>query len=157
MQVAPGGVRADEDRHLQLRHEGEQARVPRGDGTNSAWIARAERLDSEAQSAASRLMLVRWFASSWHFDDAEAALSTITSDLEHMRGADAIASAYVSAGRITEAITLYEQVLPDRIRVLGKNHPDTPATLNALARAYKDAGFQNKATALLEGDTPTEG
>ena len=102
-------------------------------------------------------MLVRWFASSWHFDDAEAALSTITSDLEHMRGADAIASAYVSAGRITEAITLYEQVLPDRIRVLGKNHPDTLATLNALARAYKDAGFQNKATALLEGDTPTEG
>ena len=29
MQVAPGGVGADEDRHLQLRHEGEQARVPR--------------------------------------------------------------------------------------------------------------------------------
>ena len=29
MQVAPGGVRTDEDRHLQLWHEGEQARVPR--------------------------------------------------------------------------------------------------------------------------------
>ena len=68
-----------------------------------------------------------------------------------------LAYAYKSAGRLAEAIALYEQVLTDSIRVLGKNHPYTLATLNALARAYKDAGFQNKATALLEGGTPTEG
>ena len=50
-----------------------------------------------------------------------------------------------------------QQTLTDHIRVLGKDHPATLATLNALASAYKDAGFLNKATALLEGETPTEG
>ena len=131
----------------------EVGNVPR-DGTNSAWIARAERLDSEAQSAASRLILVRWFASSWHFDDAEAALSTITSDLEHMHGADAIASAYVSAGRITEAIALFEQVLPDSIRVLGEDHPDTLTSRNNLAGAYLSAGRITEAIALFEQVLP---
>ena len=113
--------------------------VPR-DATNAAWIARAERLDIEAQSPESRLMLVRWFASSWRFDDAEAALSTITSDFEHMHGADAIASAYVSAGRLEEAITLYEQVTKDCARVLGEDHPLTLTSRNNLAGAYESAG-----------------
>ena len=123
--------------------------VPR-DATNSAWIARAERLDIEAQSPESRLMLVRWFASSWRFDDAEAALSTITSDLEHMHGADAIASAYVSAGRLCEAITLFEQVLTERIRILGNNHPDTMTARDNLAGAYRDAGRLGEAITLYE-------
>ena len=52
---------------------------------------------------------------------------------------------------------MFEQVLTDRTRILGKDHPATLATLNALASAYKDAGFLDKATALLEGETPTEG
>ncbi|WP_296491416.1 tetratricopeptide repeat protein, partial [uncultured Actinomyces sp.] len=68
-----------------------------------------------------------------------------------------LAGAYLSAGRVTEAIALFEQVLTDRTRILGKDHPATLATLNALASAYKDAGFLDKATALLEGETPTEG
>ena len=123
--------------------------VPR-DATNSAWIARAERLDIEAQSPKSRLMLVRWFAASWHFDDAEAALSTITSDLEHMQGADAIASAYHAAGRPIEAITLNQQVLPDSIRVLGEDHPNTVTSRNNLAYAYESAGRLTEAITLYE-------
>ena len=127
----------------------EVGNVPR-DGRNAAWIARAERLDIEAQSPESRLMLVRWFAASWHFDDAEAALSTITSDLEHMQGADAIASTYESAGRLTEAITLFEQTLTDRIHVLGDNHPDTLDSRNNLAGAYESAGRLTEAITLFE-------
>ena len=123
--------------------------VPR-DTTNSAWIARAERLDIEAQSPESRLMLVRWFASSWHFDDAEAALSTITSDLEHMHGADAIASAYVSAGRLNDATLLFEQILTDRVRILGNDHPDTLISRDNLAGAYEADGRFNEATTLYE-------
>ena len=126
----------------------EVGNVPRD--TYSAWIARAERLDTEAQSPESRLMLVRWFASSWHFDDAEAALSTITSDLEHMQGADAIARAYVSTGRLSEAITLYEQVLTDSIRILGEDHPDTLTSRNKLAYVYHAAGRLNEAITLYE-------
>ena len=131
----------------------EVGNVPR-DATNAAWIARAERLDIEAQSPESRLMLVRWFAASWHFEDAEAALSTITSDLEHMQGADAIASAYVSTGRLSEAIALLEQVLTDCVRVLGEDHPDTLASRNNLAGAYESAGRLNEAITLYEQVLP---
>ena len=127
----------------------EVGNVPR-DATNAAWIARAERLDIEAQSPESRLMLVRWFAASWHFDDAEAALSTITSDLEHMQGANAIAGAYHAAGRLDEAITLNEQVLTARTRVLGPDHPDTLTILNNLAGAYESAGRLDEAITLNE-------
>ena len=131
----------------------EVGNVPR-DGTNAAWIARAERLDIEAQSPESRLILVRWLAASWHFDDAEAALSTITSDLEHMQGADAIASAYVSTGRLSEAIALLEQVLTDCVRVLGEDHPDTLASRNNLAGAYESAGRLTEAITLFEQVLP---
>ena len=127
----------------------EVGNVPR-DATNAAWIARAERLDIEAQSPESRLMLVRWFAASWHFDDAEAALSTITSDLEHMQGADAIARAYVSTGHLSEAIALLEQVLTDCVRVLGEDHPDTLTSRNKLAYAYHAAGHLTEAITLYE-------
>ena len=127
----------------------EVGNVPR-DATNAAWIARAERLDIEAQSPESRLMLVRWFAASWHFDDAEAALSTITSDLEHMQGANAIASAYHAAGRLTKAITLNVQLLTDRIRVLDEDHPDTLTSRNNLAGAYESAGRLDEAITLYE-------
>ena len=127
----------------------EVGNVPR-DATNAAWIARAERLDTEAQSSESRLMLVRWFASSWHFDDAEAALSTITSDLEHMQGAAAIACAYQEAGHITEAIALLEQVLSDSIHLLGEDHASTLSSRNNLANAYQEAGRITEATALHE-------
>ena len=131
----------------------EVGNVPR-DATNAAWIARAVRLDIEAQSPESRLMLVRWFAASWHFEDAEATLSTITSDLEHMQGADAIAGAYVSTGRLSEAITLLEQVLTDCVRVLGEDHPDTLASRNNLAGAYESAGRLTEAITLFEQVLP---
>ena len=127
----------------------EVGNVPR-DHTNAAWIARAERLDIEAQSSESRLMLVRWFASSWHFDDAAAALSTISSDPEHIQGAAAIACAYQEAGRITEAIALLEQVLSDSIHLLGKDHASTLSSRNNLANAYQEAGRITEATALHE-------
>ena len=95
-------------------------------------------------------MLVRWFASSWRFDDAEAALSTITSDLEHMQGAAAITKAYVSAGRLSEAIALLEQVLTDCVRTLGEDHPDTLTSRNNLAGAYESAGRLTEAITLYE-------
>ena len=123
--------------------------VPRGD-TNSAWVARAERLDAETQSPQSRLMLVRWLAASWRFDEAEAALGTISSDEVALEGANAVAQAYESAGRLGEAIALYEQVLADRIRVLGPDHPDTLSSRNNLAYAYISVGRLADAIALYE-------
>ena len=123
--------------------------VPRGD-TNSAWVGRAERLDAETQSPQSRLMLVRWLASSWRFDEAEAALGTISSERAALEGANDIARAYESAGRLGEAIALYEQVLADRTRVLGPDHPDTLSSRNNLAYAYISVGRLADAIALYE-------
>ena len=61
-----------------------------------------------------------------------------------------LAGAYESAGRLTEAITLYEQVLPDSIRVLGEDHPNTLTSRNNLAGAYKSAGRLTEAITLYE-------
>ena len=46
-----------------------------------------------------------------------------------------LATTYEKAGRLNEAITLFEQVLSDRIRILGDKHPDTLASRNNLAGA----------------------
>ena len=61
-----------------------------------------------------------------------------------------LAGAYESAGCLTEAITLYEQVLPDSIRVLGADHPDTLTSRNNLAGAYVSAGRLAEAITLYE-------
>ena len=123
--------------------------VPRGD-TNSAWVGRAERLDAETQSPQSRLMLVRWLAASWRFDEAEAALGTISSEEMALEGANAIAQAYGSAGRLGEAIPLYEEVLADSAHILGTVHPSILTTRNNLAVAYRVMGRLSEAIALFE-------
>ena len=123
--------------------------VPRGND-DSVWLARAERLDAEAQSPQSRLMLVRWLAASWRFDEAEAALGTISSEEVALEGANAIAQAYGSAGRFDEAIPLYEKALVDSVRVLGRDHPDVLGARNNLAVAYRVMGRLSEAIALFE-------
>ena len=61
-----------------------------------------------------------------------------------------LASAYLSAGRINEAIPLFEQNLADRERVLGADHPDTLTSRNDLAGAYWSAGRLEQAIDLFE-------
>ena len=61
---------------------------------------------------------------------------------------DNLAGAYCDAGRLDEAITLYEQTLDDRTRILGPHHPDTLTSHNNLANAYHDAGRLDEAITL---------
>ena len=61
-----------------------------------------------------------------------------------------LAHAYESAGRLEEAITLYEQVLPDSIRVLGEDHPLTLISRNNLAGAYRAVGRLEEVITLYE-------
>ena len=61
-----------------------------------------------------------------------------------------LAYAYRDAGRLDEAIALYEQTLEDRTRILGPHHPDTLISRNNLAGAYRDAGRLDEAIALYE-------
>ena len=51
-------------------------------------------------------------------------------------------------GRTTEAITLHEQILTAQERLLGPSHPDTLASRNTLASAYRDAGRTTEAEKL---------
>ena len=61
-----------------------------------------------------------------------------------------LATADQDAGRLEEAIPLYERTLSDAERVLGGTHPDTLTARNDLATAYQDAGRLEEAIALLE-------
>ena len=61
-----------------------------------------------------------------------------------------LAGAYQTAGRLDEAIPLYEQNLEDRTRILGPHHPDTLTARNNLANAYQDAGRLDDAIPLHE-------
>ena len=61
-----------------------------------------------------------------------------------------LAGAYQTAGRLDEAIPLYEQNLEDRTRILGPHHPRTLTARNNLAYAYQAAGRLNEAIPLYQ-------
>ena len=61
-----------------------------------------------------------------------------------------LAYAYQSAGRLGEAVILYEKLFSDRTRILGPNHRDTLASCNNLAYAFESAGRLTDAIALYE-------
>ena len=67
-----------------------------------------------------------------------------------LRARHNLASAYCDAGRLDQAIALFEQNLIDYTRVLGPHHPHTLASRNSLASAYCDAGRLDQAIALFE-------
>ena len=72
-----------------------------------------------------------------------------------------LATAYREAGRLDDAITLFEQNLKDFENLLGPHHPDTLTARNNLATAYREAGRLDDAITLhgqtLEDRTRTLG
>ena len=60
-----------------------------------------------------------------------------------------LAYAYASAGRLDEAIPLFERVLEDHLEILGPDYPGTLTTRNNLANAYRSAGWLDEAIRLL--------
>ena len=61
-----------------------------------------------------------------------------------------LAAAYLSAGRLEQAVPLFERTLTDRERVLGSDHPRTLASRGNLASAYLSAGRLEQAVPLFE-------
>ena len=61
-----------------------------------------------------------------------------------------LAGAYESAGKLEQAIDLYEQTLTDRERILGPDHPHTLTSRGNLAGAYESAGKLEQAIDLYE-------
>ena len=91
----------------------------------------------------------------WAIDAGES----LTADLSRVLGSNHrdtltarnnLAAAYREAGRLTEAVTLFEQTLGARERALGPSHPDTLASRHDLAAAYRDAGRLTEAIPLFQ-------
>ena len=83
----------------------------------------------------------------------------LIADLERRLGLDhpdtlnarnSLAAAYRTAGRIAEAVPLFERTLIARQRLLGPDHPDTLTSQNNLAATYQDAGRIAEAILLLK-------
>ena len=121
---------------------------------------------SEADQELGWLLLRLRFTAFYHVlelgDSTEQAIAfgePLTADLERRLGPDhpdtmnsrnSLAAAYLAAGRVAEAIPLFEQTLAVRQRMLGSEHPDTLTSQNNLASAYKDAGRAAEAIPLYE-------
>ena len=67
---------------------------------------------------------------------------------------NALAGTYQAAGRLSEAISLFEEALAGRMRILGPIHSDTLVSRSHLAYAYLEAGRVDDATVVL--DPPTD-
>ena len=83
----------------------------------------------------------------------------LAEDLERLLGPDhpdtlnsrnSLAAAYLAAGRVDEAIPLFEQILAVRQRMLGPDDSETLISQNNLASAYQDAGRTAEAIRLYE-------
>ena len=81
-------------------------------------------------------------------EDCERVLGP--DDLSTLTSRDDLAGSYLMAGRLSEAIPLYEQVLTARQRILGPDHPDTLTSQGNLAVALQAAGRLAEAIPLYE-------
>ena len=100
-----------------------------------------------------------WYTTEFGAPQAALSLSDAVEHLGEVLGPDHpdtltsrnnLAYAHESAGRLDQAIPLYEQTLADRERILGPDHPDTLTSRNNLAVAHQAAGRLDQAIALYE-------
>jgi tetratricopeptide (TPR) repeat protein len=74
-------------------------------------------------------------------------------DAEHqqtLKARNNEAYSYLQLGRVSQAIRLFEALLPDQAQFLGAEHADALTTRNDLAGAYQEAGRLDEAIALHE-------
>jgi tetratricopeptide (TPR) repeat protein len=132
----------------------------------TALLDAAARCAGEADKELARILLrLRFFALYYLVELGDGPSHAVTvgealiEDLEWSLGPDhpdtlnarnSLAAAYQAAGRVAEAIPLFEQTLIGRERLLGPDHPDTLTSRNNLANAYQDAGRVAEAIPLHE-------
>jgi RNA polymerase sigma factor (sigma-70 family) len=120
----------------------------------------------EADEELAEILLRLQFIALYHLielgDSASQAIALgepLTADLERLLGPghpdtlnarNSLAAAYLAAGRVADAVPLFEQTLFILQRQLGLDHPDTLTSQNNLASAYQDAGRVAEAIPLYE-------
>jgi O-antigen/teichoic acid export membrane protein/tetratricopeptide (TPR) repeat protein len=121
---------------------------------------------AEPDAELARVLLSLEFPVLYHLNElghsapqAMAVGERLVADSERLLGADdpgtltsrnSLAVAYREAGRIDDAIRLFELTLAAMERQLGPDHPDTLTTRNNLAVAYREAGRIAEAIPLVE-------
>jgi tetratricopeptide (TPR) repeat protein len=70
--------------------------------------------------------------------------------IQTFRCHDGLASVYEAAGRLDDAIGVYQHTLAERQRALGTDHPDTLVSCGHLALAYSAAGRHTEALPMHE-------
>jgi ABC-type proline/glycine betaine transport system ATPase subunit len=76
--------------------------------------------------------------------------ATVEQELSRRHPSSTLAEAYRAAGRTEEAVTLHQQILATRQRVLGPDDPSTLGARNNLANALRAAGRTEEAVTLHE-------
>jgi RNA polymerase sigma factor (sigma-70 family) len=132
----------------------------------TALLDHTAELAGEAEDELAELLLRLRFIALYHLielgDSASQAIAVgepLTADLERLLGPDrpdtlnsrnSLAAAYLAAGRVADAIPLFEQTLVVLEGQLDPDHPDTLTLQNNLATAYQDAGRVAEAIQLYE-------
>ena len=132
----------------------------------TALLDHTAELAGEADEELAELLLRLRFIALYHLielgDSAPQAIAvgeSLTADLKRLLGPghpdtlnsrNSLAAAYLAAGRVADAIPLFEQTLVVLQRQLGPDHPDTLTSQNNLASAYQDAGRVAEAIQLYE-------
>lgn len=80
--------------------------------------------------------------------ELEPLLGASHPDMQNAR--NSLAAAYEDAGRVADAIPLFQQTLATRERLLGPDDPDTMRSRNDLARAFREAGRVADAVPLVK-------
>jgi serine/threonine protein kinase/tetratricopeptide (TPR) repeat protein len=98
----------------------------------------------------------------WYLGDSGTAIEQIRAaralyarhrgpdDPDTLRAAHNLATAYWSAGRVSEALRLFEELVRLREVKIGPDHPDTLASMNNLAASYYATGHTDEALKLFE-------
>jgi tetratricopeptide (TPR) repeat protein len=79
-----------------------------------------------------------------------AGFGHLRADPDTLNSRNSLAAAYLAAGRVAEAIPLFEQILAVQQRTLGPGDSETLTSQNNLASAYQDAGRTAEAIRLYE-------
>jgi RNA polymerase sigma factor (sigma-70 family) len=132
----------------------------------TALLDNMAELTEESDEELGEILLRLRFISLYHLielgDSAPQAIAVgepLTADLERLLGArhpdtlnarNSLAAAYLAAGRVADAIPLFERTLAVLQRQLGPDNPDTLTSRNNLASAYQDAGRVAEAIQLYE-------
>jgi tetratricopeptide (TPR) repeat protein len=86
----------------------------------------------------------------WHAIAATCAHLLGPGHQQAVLARDRLAAAYEQAGRMAEAMSVFEAALADRERNLGPDHPETLSARASLAHSYQAAGLQAQAMNMYE-------